>query len=256
MMFDADNLMKKFTDGTEPVKMAYLVTGRFKSAFPKGIDIEVEAPADANEPNSPPKKIKEHIAGLTEAKDNCAVVVFADVDFISDAMAYNRNAFFGILIVGDNSALAMNAVDDLGGSSELISIRTRGNFRRPFEVVNKIEAQAEAQTADQEAKINAEIAGFENELQSMLSSAKRGEEEIIGSSILQKKNELELKIREAKKELQQIKKVRLQQIEGLGNRLRNFNMLTAPAIILVIAIVLGVSRSARKRRYISHASDA
>jgi ABC-type uncharacterized transport system involved in gliding motility auxiliary subunit len=256
MMFDADNLMKKFTDGTEPVKMAYLVTGRFKSAFPKGIDIEVEAPADANEPNAPPRKIKEHIAGLTEAKDNCAVVVFADVDFIGDAMAYNKNVFFGILIVGDNSALAMNAVDDLGGSSELISIRTRGNFRRPFEVVNKIEAQAETQTADQEAKINAEIAGFENELQSMLSSAKRGEEEIIGSSILQKKNELELKIREAKKQLQQIKKVRLQQIEGLGNRLRNFSMLTAPAIILVIAIVLGVSRSARKRRYISHASDA
>jgi len=256
MMFDAERLMKKFTDGTEPVKMAYLVTGRFKSAFPNGIDIETEAPADANEPNAAPKKIKEHIAGLAEAKDNCAVVVFADVDFISDALAYNRNMFFGILVVGDNSALAMNAVDDLGGSNELISIRSRGSFRRPFEKVDKIEAQAEAETADQETKINAEIAGFENELQSILSSAKQGEEEIIGSSILQKKNELELKIREAKKELQQIKKTRLQRIEGLGNRLRNFNMLTAPATILIIAIILGIYRSVRKRRYISHASDA
>jgi ABC-type uncharacterized transport system involved in gliding motility auxiliary subunit len=256
MMFDADNLMKKFTDGTKPVNMAYLVTGRFKSAFPKGIDIEVEAPADTNEPNATPKKVKEHIAGLTEAKENCAVVIFADVDFISDAIAYNRNTFFGTLIIGDNSALAMNAIDDLCGSDELISIRSRGNFRRPFDKVDKIEAQAEAQTADQETKINAEIAGFENELQSILASAKQGQEELISSSILQKKNELELKIRQAKKELQQIKKTRLQKIELMGNRLRNFNMLTAPIIILIIAILLGVNRNIRKRRYISHASDA
>ena len=255
-MLDAERLMKKFTDGTEPVKMAYLVTGRFKSAFPKGIDIEVEVPKDVNDPNAPPKKIKEHIAGLTEAKDNCAVVVFADVDFVSDALAYNRNIFFGILIVGDNSALAMNAIDDLGGSSELISIRSRGNFKRPFEVVDKIEAQAEAQTAEEEAKINAEITGFENELQSILASAKKGEEEIIGSSIIQKKNELELKILQARKQLRQVKMKRRQNIESLGNNLRNFNMLAAPAVILVIAIILGAQRNAKKRRYISHASDA
>jgi ABC-type uncharacterized transport system involved in gliding motility auxiliary subunit len=256
MAFDADRLMKRFTDGTEPVKMAYMVTGRFKSAFPKGIDVEAYAPPDVNEPNAPPKKIKEHIAALAEAKKDCAVVVFADVDFIGDAIAYNKNMFFGTMIVGDNSALAINAADDLSGSSELISIRSRGNFRRPFEVVDKIEAEAESETAEREAKINAEITGFENELQSMLSSVKQGEEEIIGSSILQKKNELELKIRQAKKELQQIKKTRLHRIESLGNGLRNFNMLTAPAVILVIAIVLGIRRGARKRRYISHASDA
>ncbi|MGA2916212.1 MAG: Gldg family protein [Sedimentisphaerales bacterium] len=255
MMFDADKLMKKFTEGTKPVVMAYEVTGRFKSAFPKGIDIEVELPADKNEPNAPKTK-REHIAGLTEAKDNCAVVIFADADFIGDQVAYNKNMFFGTIIVGDNSALALNAVEDLGGSNELISIRSRGNFRRPFEVVDKIEAEAEAQTAQQEEKINTEIAGFENELQSILSSSKQGQEEIVGSSILQKKNELELKIREAKKELQHIKKDRRQRIESLGNRLRNFNMLTAPAIILIITIVLGIQRSARKRRYISHASDA
>ena len=255
MEFDADRLLKKFTEGSKPVKMAYEVTGRFKSAFPQGIDIEVALPANPNEPNAPKTK-KEHIAGLTEAKETCAVVVFADVDFIGDSIAYSKNMFFGTMIVGDNSALALNAVEDLGGSNELISIRSRGNFRRPFDVVDKIEAEAESKTAEQETKINGDIAKFETELQSILSSAKQGEEEIVGSSILQKKNEIELNIREAKKELQQIKKTRLQRIEAMGNRLRNFNMLTAPAIILVIAIVLGIQRGARKRRYISHASDA
>jgi ABC-type uncharacterized transport system involved in gliding motility auxiliary subunit len=248
---DVASQMTKFTDGTEPVVMGYLVTGKFKSAFPQGLDIEVDAPNDAKEP----KKIKKHIEGIAQAKENCAVVVFADVDFISDMVAY-RDTFFGTMVIGDNSNLLINTVDDLCGSDELISIRSRGNFKRPFVVVDKIEAQAEAQTADKEAKINADITGFENDLQTIVSSAKEGQDSIIGSSIIQKKKELELKIVEARKQLRQVKMQRRQRIESLGNTLRNFNMLAAPAVILAIAIILGARRSVRKRRYISHASDA
>ncbi|MBN1787093.1 MAG: GldG family protein [Sedimentisphaerales bacterium] len=248
---DADRLMEKFTDGTKPVHIGYMVTGRFKSAFPDGIDIEVEEAGDANEP----VKVTRHLDALPAASEDCAVAVFADVDFLSDMVAY-VDTFFGKLVAGDNSALLMNAIEDLSGSSELISIRSRGNFKRPFEVVDEIEAKAEEETAVEEAKINAEIKGFESELQSILGSAKKGEEEIIGSSIVQKKKELELKILEARKQLKQIRKVRLERIEKLGNKLRNFNMLAAPAVILLIVIILGIQRSAKKRHYISHASDS
>jgi hypothetical protein len=47
-----------------------------------------------------------------------------------------------------------------------------------------------------------------------------------------------------------------QRIEHLGNVLRGLSMLAAPAVILIVAVVLGVRRSAMKRHYISHASDA
>ena len=250
MIPDSSMLMKKFIDGTEPVAMGYLVTGKFKSSFPEGIEIET-GPEDPNEP----EKTKKRITGLTEAEDNCAVVVFADVDFISDMLAY-RDFFFGKTALGDNSALLMNAIDELRGSSDLISIRSRGNFRRPFIVVDEIERQAEAETAEEEAKINAEIAGFQKELKSILASAKEGQEEIIGSSIVQKKSNLELKIHRAQRQLRQVKMKRRERIEHLGNILRNFNILVAPVVILIIAITLGVRRSVRKRHYISHASDA
>jgi ABC-type uncharacterized transport system involved in gliding motility auxiliary subunit len=253
MMPDPSRLMDKFIDGTEPVAMGYLVTGRFSSSFPEGIEIEVEEKTE--DPNET-KKIKKRITGLAEAEEqDCAVVVFADVDFISDMLAYS-NFFFGKVVAGDNSALLLNAIDDLGGSSDLISIRSRGNFKRPFIVVDEIERQAEAETAEEEAKINAEIAGFQNELRTILASAKEGEEELIGSSILQKKKDIELKIHQAQRQLRRVKMKRRERIEHLGNMLRNFNMLMAPAVILAIAIVLGIRRSVRKRHYISHASDA
>ena len=259
---DPSRLMQRFIDGTEPIAMSYMVTGRFKSSFPQGIEIEVESTQDeskessakAEDPNKP-KKTKKRIEGLKEATQDCAVVVFSDVDFISDMLAYQRT-FFGNVIVGDNGALLLNAIDDLSGSSDLISIRSRGNFQRPFEVVDEIERQAENETAQEVAKLNAEIAGFTNELQSILASAKEKEADVVGSSIVNKQREIELKKREAQRQLRQVRMIRRERIEHLGNRLRNFNMLFCPTVILAVAVVLGVRRSVRKRHYISHASDA
>jgi ABC-type uncharacterized transport system involved in gliding motility auxiliary subunit len=253
---DPSSLMNKFIEGDKPVVMGYMVTGKLKSSFPEGIEIEVEAETsdDAEDPNEV-KTIKKRITGLEEAEQDCAVVVFADVDFISDSIAY-QNSFFGKIVVGDNSALVLNTIDDLSGSEDLISIRSRGNFRRPFLVVDEIERKADKETREEINKINAQIEGFKKELQTILASAKEGQEEVVGSSILQKQRELELKQRQAQQQLNEVKLIRRERIEHLGNILRAFNMLLAPAVILVIAIVLGIRRSVRKRHYISHASDA
>jgi ABC-type uncharacterized transport system involved in gliding motility auxiliary subunit len=266
MMLQPSMLMSKFVEGNKPVTMAYLVTGRFKSSFPDGVDIEVESEDDKSskekesgkavvpDPNDD-KKIKKHLAGLKEATEDCMVVVFADVDFISDAMAY-QESFFGKIVVGDNSALLLNAIDDLSGSSDLVSIRSRGNFRRPFVVVDEIERQAEEATAEEVDKINAQIAIFQSQLQSIVASAKEGQEDVIGSSIVQKKKELELKIHQAQRQLREVKMKRRERIERLGRKLQYRNTSVVPVAILVIAVVLGVRRTVRKRHYISHASDA
>jgi len=259
MMLNPQRLMDGFIPGTAPVPMGYLVTGRFKSSFPDGIEIEVEAEQDSSDKPEDPndiKKTKKRIKGLKEAAEDCAVAVFADVDFISDMLAYRDFFVFGKTPEGDNAALMLNAIDKLSGSGDLISIRSRGNFRRPFTVVDKIEEKAKAETAQEVKNINAQIAVFQSELRSILTSAKEGEEEVIGSSIMQKKRVLELEIHKAQRDLREVKMTRRERIEHLGNKLRNFNMIMAPAAILIITIVLGIYRSVKKRRYISHASDA
>jgi len=260
MMLQPSMLMSKFIDGNKPVAMGYLVTGRFKSSFPNGVDVKVESDEDksSEKESEDPNKVKEakkHLTGLKEATEDCAVVVFADVDFISDAMAY-QESFFGKVVVGDNSALLLNAIDDLSGSSDLVSVRSRGNYRRPFIVVDEIERQAEEATAEEVNKINAQIAIFQGQLQSIVASAKEGQEEVIGSSILQKKKELELKIHEAQRQLREVKMKRRERIERLGRKLQYADTSVAPAAILVIAVMLGVRRTVRRRHYISHASDA
>ena len=94
---DPAKLMSSFNDGTKPVNMGYLVTGQFKSSFPEGIEVEVAA-QDPNtkdkaaDPNKP-KMVKKHVTGLTQAKDECAVVVLSDVDFLTDQLAYSQSHF-------------------------------------------------------------------------------------------------------------------------------------------------------------------
>jgi ABC-type uncharacterized transport system involved in gliding motility auxiliary subunit len=256
--------MAYFTDGTSPVLMGCLVKGRFKSAFPDGIEVEDESSEDESEPRPIGDEASEQqkqakprrIGGLTQATSDCAVVVIADVDFITDQFAY-QNTFFGVKVaLGNNSDLLLNAIDDLGGSGDLIGLRSRGNFRRPFTVVDDIRRQAQEDTALEEAKINAEIAGFRQELQQVVSSAKEGEEELVVASIVQKRRDLELKIRLAERELRNVQKKRRERIERLGRNLQNANMWAAPAAILLIAIVLSIRRTVLRRRYVSHASDA
>jgi len=259
LMFpDPAKLMSYFVEGNKPVAMGYLVTGRFSSSFPEGIEVEVKADeADEGDadPNGP-TTVTKRVTGLTEASEDCAVVVFSDVDFLWDQLAY-QNSFFGKVAVGDNSALLVDAIEDLSGSGDLISIRSRGNFRRPFTVVDEIEQEAERETADEMTLINAQIEGFNQELQTLVAGAK-GEDaqEVIGSTIVQKKRDLERKISEAERQLRGVKAKRRERIERLGNSLRYANILAVPGVIMLIAVVLGIWRGARRRHYISHASDA
>ena len=261
LQYNPGSLMKKFTDGNKPVVMGYLARGRFKSSFPKGIDIPVdEKKPDANTPaagagGTEKKAATKHVTGLKEASADCAVVVFSDVDFISDIIAYQQT-FAGLSVIGDNVALLMNTIEDMTGSNDLIAMRSRGSFQRPFLVVDRIEQEAAKRTEQEEEKINSEITGFQQELQKIAASANEGDNKLLEKSILEKKKQIEVNIREAQRKLRNVKMEQRKSIEQLGDKLRNLNTWSAPIVILCFAIVLWIRRSVRKRHYVSHASDS
>ena len=264
-----ETMMSYFTEGTEPVVISYLITGRFKSAFPEGIEVpdesdksdedEAEKEEDDSQSGDETKKktLTKKLTGLKEASTDCAVIVLADVDFISDIepVAYQRTVF-GKATVSNNSDFLLNAIEYLAGSIDLIGIRSRGDFQRPFVVVREIKARAEEETAQEIARRNAEIEALQRELDAIVSKAKEGEESVIAASIEKKRREAVLKIRKAERELKEIRKKRFEKIDQLGSMLQNLNTCAAPAGTLIIVIFLSIRRSVLRRRYVSHASDA
>ncbi len=245
-------LMDKFSDGTEPVVLGALVTGIFRTNFPNGIDITEKPKTPQSEETQDAEKepVTHHLDGIAVSEEPGAIVVFSDVDFLSDMLAY-QNSFFGLAVsVGNNSDVLLNTLDDLSGSGDLIGLRTRGNFQRPFVVVEQIKQEAERQMAEEENAIQAEIEKFNNELQALVANQEGQEQKVLENSILTKRQELELKIHQAERRLRQVRMKKRKRIDALGKKLQQINSLAAPVIILCIGIIVGVRQRILRRRHI------
>ncbi|HEK1766279.1 TPA: hypothetical protein SMR47_000155 [Pseudomonas putida] len=73
------------------------------------------------------------------------VIAVADTDMLGDGAWVERQQQFGrstTLPWSDNGNFVLNALDNLGGSDELISLRSRGRYSRTFTRVEYLQRQA------------------------------------------------------------------------------------------------------------------
>ncbi|MEJ5258788.1 MAG: GldG family protein [Anaerohalosphaeraceae bacterium] len=250
---DYADILRRFRDGTEEQVLAYRVTGTLRSAFPDGPPKEdnQEKNGEEEKQESASEETKPASEHLSEARQPTAVVVVADVDFLSDVLAY-QETIFGLAVVGNNAAFVLNALEELSGSTDLIRLRSRGGYKRPFTRVDRIERAAEEKTAEEEARIMAEIKGFETQLNEKLRALESKERELINKTILEEKKEIELKLHQAEMRLRDVKMKKVADKEALKNRIRNFCTLPGPLAVLTAAVVLAVYRSLKRRYSIQH----
>ena len=253
-------MMRAVTDGTEPLVLACSVSGKLKSNFSDGPPAEAEEDAeeieDTNGETEPGDESEADESGedsettevLKEASEDVAVIVIADVDMISDLLAY-QETFFGMAQVDDNASLVLNALDYLSGSGDLIAIRSRGRFNRPFDVVGEIEANAEKATAAEVDATNKKIEEYEQRLQELGDTATEDNQRLIQSKALSERQRIQDEIRAARKELRKLSAGKREQIEVLGAILQTINMVGAPAVVLIIAIILGAMRYSKAKSY-------
>ncbi|HRT23297.1 MAG TPA: GldG family protein [Anaerohalosphaeraceae bacterium] len=247
-------ILSRFRDGSSPVVLAYRVSGTLRSAFPDGPPKEEKSSSDSEKKAEEEEKEEDDSAAsahLSQAVQPTAVVVVADVDFLSDVLAY-QETLFGLAAAGDNAAFVLNALEELSGSTDLIRLRSRGGYKRPFTRVDQIEKAAEEKTAEEEARILAEIKGFETQLNEKLRALQSTEQELITKTILEEKKDIELKLHEAEMRLRDVKMKKVAEKEALKNRIRNFCTLPGPLFVLAAAVALSIYRSVKRRRSIHH----
>ncbi|HQH29182.1 MAG TPA: Gldg family protein, partial [Oligoflexia bacterium] len=129
-----DQILKDYQRGSQSYTLAVRIGGKLKSAFPG-------KPGEKQQENM--STADGHTAqGVKDAN----IIVIADVDFLADRYAAYVQQFLGtqiVTLINDNLVLAANAVENLAaGSADLISLRSRGKYTRPFTRVQAIEARA------------------------------------------------------------------------------------------------------------------
>ncbi len=235
-------LSSKFEKGVQRLAVAARVTGKFKSAFEAKPKAEGEN--GEKKPEDPPKdgeKKDEPTDHVKEAAQPGTLFVVADVDFLTDQGAYQRS-FFGLSPANSNSDFVFNCLEQLAGSTELMDIRSRGTFRRPFTVVTEIEEQADLRTRDQVARINADIQKFETELQTMNSQATEANVGLLQAEAIDKQRKLEAEIRSKRREVRNLQEEKLEAVKATGSWWKNLTRIYVPGLVLLVGIVLAVRR--------------
>jgi len=180
----------------------------------------------------------DHVA---EATSPNTLFVVADVDMLTDGVAYARS-FFGMTQANSNADFLLNSIEQLSGSTDLISIRSRGSFNRPMTVVEDIERAADIRTRDQVNRINDEIQKFESELANLNNQATEKNVGVLQAEAIEKQRKLEAEIRSKKREIRELQQDKLTAVKSLGSWWKLLTRFGVPLAVLVVGVVLAVRR--------------
>lgn len=238
---DPSSLQEGFVPGGEELVLAARVSGTLPSAFPNG---RPQTSVSSGEEDPVARQADESHLSASAAPAN--IVVVADVDMLGDQMWVQVQSFFGQQLAtafASNGAFVINALENLSGSSDLIGVRSRASFTRPFTRVDALRAEAETRFAETEQRLQSELAETERRLAELQSSREDGD--ILLSPEQQQEIDRFIDQRASiRKELRAVQRNLDEDIERLGTRLKVINIGLVP-FLLTAFVLLAVWRRSR-----------
>ncbi len=252
VMFSRDPaaLMQGFKPGDQALVLAARISGRVKTAFPGGKpkkkDGDQESEGEkAKADGDAGKDSKDSVA---ESKSPINVIVVADTDLLADRFWVQMQDFLGLSVpsaIADNANFVINALDNLGGNDDLISLRSRGEHARPFTKVAAIQRDAELRLRDRERALQDKLKDTEKKIQDLQREKGEGSALLLGA---EQKRAIESFRREqvkTRKELRAVQHDLRRNIERLGDWLKFINIALVPLLIGFGAALAGMWRARR-----------
>ncbi len=230
-------LMQDFVPTEERYIMAAWVRAQPRSMFPEGPPEAVENPPEGG-----------HLAGALEPRD---MIIVTDSDMLSDTLWAQVQNFFGQRVIrpwAHNGDFVVNALDSLGGSGDLIGLRGRSQFSRPFHVVDELRQEAEARLHEQEKALRQKLQETEDKIQQLQQHKQEGEQDLLSS---EQRAEIDAYYQERSRVRRALRSVRHeldQDIESLGSRLRLINIWLMPLLVTLGALGLWLMQRRRRAR--------
>ena len=247
---DPNGLRENFKPGNGPYVLAARVSGPANSAFPNGAPAAGSKGADGSaspEPAAPTATAAQHLAS---ARNGINVIVVADTDILTDRFWVRMERFLGSQMpnpFANNADFLVNAVDNLGGNDDLISLRSRGEYSRPFEVVEQIKRNAEGQFREREKELQAKLKETEEKLRELRKRPDAGSSENMLSP--EQRKEIDLFRKEqvkTRKELRTVQHELGRNIEQLGTVVKAINIGLIPLLVAVFAVGATLVRQRRR----------
>ena len=251
-----DQLSRDMKVDNETKALMAITAGIFSSAFPDGQPVKEKKDPQASATD---EENEEEIAlkhtHLKKAAVRNSILLFSDVDFLSDQFSVQKLNFLGQTIIqptNDNLNLMLNAAEHLSGNEALMSIRSRGRFSRPFTRLLAMQKQAQLLHQAEERQLLSQLDEVQQRLNSLLESAgEKGQKEVILPPDVQEEiQQFREEERQARRKLREVRKILRQDIEQLGQGLLLLNMLLVPLIVGIIGVIVYRYRTRQRRKTI------
>ena len=267
---DPSILFDEFVSAQQSFVIAARVSGVIDSAFPDGRPVVEEADVEAVEetdvedsevdesdsaeateadastgvdedPGAEREEspVAEHIAS---SNGEVNIVIFADTDMLSDRLWVQVGQFLGQRIpqpFANNGDIVINTLDNLSGSADLVSIRSRGTYSRPFTRVLNLQRKADDRLRIEESELLDRL----TETEAALAELNQTEEgQLIGQitpEIQAEIDQFNAELLDTRRRLRDVQFQLSEDIEQLGSRLKAINTGLIP--ILLTLLLLGAS---------------
>jgi ABC-type uncharacterized transport system involved in gliding motility auxiliary subunit len=209
-----------FSMGTKPFTLAARYSGSANSHFSLQQDSALARASD-----------------FVSRTDNLKLVVIADADIAADRFWVQQSDFFGQAVFNqfaNNSDFILNTLENLGGSENLIGVRGRGTFARPFNKVQEIQLEAEKKFREQEKLLKEQLEETEQKLSQLQtqedSLALSGEQELAMKMFTEQRTAIRKSLRDVQFQLQK-------DIDELGTRLKVLNIVIMPVVLVLLLLL-------------------
>lgn len=215
--------------------VAATVSGNFTSAYPKG--------APVTPPAGP------HLAASQKPG---RLIIVADSDFMMDPFTVRQRQIGGQVAtepVNDNFAFVVSALETLGGSDELVGLRSKGTSLRPFKRVQEIErvAQVRYQAKLDEIERRLEEANAKIAELSRQGGGVTAKGLVITTEMQREIEKFQVEADKLSEERRVIRRGLSEDVNSLGRRLQVLNLLAGPAL----ALLFGLGYALVRRRKLS-----
>jgi ABC-type uncharacterized transport system involved in gliding motility auxiliary subunit len=244
---DPQGLLEAFKPTGEKYALAARLSGPVKSAFPDGPppapekkDGEAEKAAEPKEAPAP---------HLEESAGPANIIVIADADMIDDRFWVRTQDVFGQRVaipIASNADFLINAVDNLAGSSDLISLRSRGRSQRPFERIEALRRDAEQQLLVRERSLQKKLDETQKKIADLQSKSQGASAALLSAEERAAMEGFREELIATRRELRGVQRELNKDIERLELGVKFVNIGLVPIGIGLVAA--GVAAVRRRRR--------
>ena len=194
------------------------------------------------------ERAKTHLA---QSEKPLNAVIVADTDVLHEGLwAEVREVNGEQLLVpyAGNSDFVVNAVENLAGGDALLSLRSRGDSRRPFRMVEEIRLEAERKFRSEQEKLVKELQETQQRVEGLTSRENGSGEAILSPEEKQAIAEFRRKMIEIRRDLRDVQHALRKDIDDLDAWLKFLNIAAIPLLLGIVALVIAVVRRMRRVR--------